>query len=106
MLDVCIIAYLDDLIIFSPDKASHTEHLCQVTIKLYEANLYIKLSKCGFYKFKVSFLGNIILEDGHAACPSKTEAILNWPPPTNRAELRGFLSTVNFLIKFCPGVSK
>ena len=58
-----------------------------------------------FFKTEVSFLGNIILKEGNAICPDKCEAILNWPVPTTCTKLKKFMGTVNFLWKFCVGIS-
>ena len=65
----------------------------------------LKRSKCEFFKKKVTFLGSIIFENGHAACPDKLAAIVNWKRPENWTELRSFLGTVNFLCCFAPKLS-
>ena len=105
LLGVCVVAYLDDLLIYSENEEDHADHLRAVAQKLRNANLVAKLSKCEFFKSEVTFLGNIILKEGHAICPDKCEAILNWPTPTTRTELKRFMGTVNFLRKFCVGIS-
>ena len=65
----------------------------------------LKFSKCEFFKKKVTFLGSIIFEYGHAACPDKLAAIVNWKRPENWTELCLFLGTVNFLRRFAPNLS-
>ena len=44
----CCMVYLDDIIIYSNDVASHKRDLALVLHKLQEANLYTQLSKCAF----------------------------------------------------------
>ncbi len=52
-----VYAYLDDLIICSKDGDSHLAKLEAVLLKLREAGLMAKLTKCEFLKSKITFLG-------------------------------------------------
>lgn len=58
------------------------------------------------FKEEVTFLGNIILKDGHAVLPDKAEAIRSWATPQTQKELRSFLGFVTFLKKFSPAISQ
>ena len=60
LLDVCVIVYLDDILIYSKDPSEHLQHLEQVLELLRENQLYGKLSKCDFSQSQVNFLGYII----------------------------------------------
>ena len=53
----------------------------------------------------MAFLGNIILENGHAISPKKEAAIRSWKTPTSLTQLRSFLGTCNFLKRFTPHLS-
>ncbi len=55
-----VYAYLDDLIIYSKDGDSHLAKLEAVLLKLREAGLKAKLTKCEFQKSKskITFLGH------------------------------------------------
>ena len=55
----CII-YLDDIVIFSKDLASHLERLKAVFWKLEEAGLKLKPSKCGLFQWQLAYLGHVI----------------------------------------------
>ena len=59
LLGVCVVAYLDDLLIYSENKEDHADHLRAVSHKLRNANLVAKLSKCKIFKSEVTLLGNI-----------------------------------------------
>ena len=74
----CIV-YLDDIIIFSSDAASHKERLEAVFQKLAKAGLKLKPSKCEFFKKRIKYLGHIVSEEGVSTDPKKVEAVLNWP---------------------------
>jgi len=63
-LDDFVVAYLDDILIFSKDYDQHVEHVKKVLAKLLEAKLWIKLTKCEFHRHSVRFLGFIISREG------------------------------------------
>ena len=68
-------AYIDDIIIYSPNVETHIKHLQNVFNKLRDANLKLKLSKCHFGVPKVTYLGHEISADGVRPEPQKVEAI-------------------------------
>ena len=72
----CII-YLDDIVIFSKDPASHLERLEAVFWKLEEAGLKLKPSKCELFRRQLAYLGHVILAERVATNESKIEAIKN-----------------------------
>ena len=82
----CII-YLDDMVIFSKDLASHLERLEAVFQKLEKAGLKLKPSKCELFQWQLAYLGHVISAQGVATNESKIEAIRNWPTPTNITEV-------------------
>ncbi|KAK2547381.1 Retrovirus-related Pol polyprotein from transposon opus [Acropora cervicornis] len=47
----------------------------------------------------------ILTAEGLRPDPSKVEAIVHYPPPTNLAELRTFLGMAQYLAKFCQHMS-
>ena len=82
----CII-YLDDIVIFSKDLASHLERLMAVFWKLEEAGLKLKPSKCELFQWQLTYLGHVISVQGVATDEGKIKAIKNWPTPTNIMEV-------------------
>ena len=55
----CII-YLDDIIVFSKTQEEHIERLRGVFEKISAAGLGLKLSKCEFFKSRVTYLGHTV----------------------------------------------
>ena len=55
-----VIAYLDDIIIFSWTAEEHLSHIKQVFEKLQAAKLSMKLSKCHFFIKEIQYLGHIL----------------------------------------------
>ena len=77
------VAYMDNILVFSLLEGQHKLDLEKVMLALSSQSLVLKRSKCEFFNKKVTFLGSIIFEDGHAACPVKLAAIVNWKHPGN-----------------------
>ena len=48
-LDIFVVAYLDDILVYSKDKASHVGHVKKVLEALKKAGLKLKPKKCEFY---------------------------------------------------------
>ena len=73
--------YLDDILIFSSGVEVHLEHLRKVFLRLREAKLKLKASKCSFFKKHIQYLGHLVSGDGIEPLPEKLEAVENMPPP-------------------------
>ena len=59
-LDIFIIYYLNDILIFLDNKEEHTEHIHKVLQTLQDAKLLVEPDKCFFYVTEVDFLGYTI----------------------------------------------
>ena len=59
-LDVFVIVYLNDILIYSKNEIEHTKHVRLVLEKLRTKRLLLKLEKCEFNKEQVEFLSYII----------------------------------------------
>ena len=53
----------------------------------------------------VQFLGFVVARGRLEMDPSKTEAVVSWPTPSNRKELQCFLGSANFYRRFIRGFS-
>jgi len=105
-LDVFVVAYLDDILIFSKTETEHIEHVRKVLSKLQKARLLLKPEKCEFHKEEVPFLGYIIGRNGLRMDPAKIEAVLGWPEPKTVKEVQAFLGFANFYRGFIDKYSK
>ncbi|GMG17194.1 unnamed protein product [Aspergillus oryzae] len=100
ILDVFVIAYLDDILIFSHKLEEHVQHVQTVLEKLQKAEVRLKLKKCEFHVQETEFLGHWISTEGIQAEEGKVKAIQEWPEPTNLKELQQFIGLLNYYRKF------
>ncbi len=84
MLGKDVYAYLDDLIICSKNEDTHLVDLEADLLKLKEAGLKTKLTKCEFLKAKITFLGHTVDANGIHTVDDKISAIKKFPQPRSR----------------------
>ena len=59
ILDVCVIVYLDDILVYSKSKEEHKQHLRHVLQRLKERQLYAKLSNVRFLRARSNILATL-----------------------------------------------
>ena len=57
MLDVLVVIYLNNILIYSGDMDSHQQHVQEVLHHLRLHGLFAKLEKCEFHSDSVEYLG-------------------------------------------------
>ncbi|KAF8830708.1 hypothetical protein HHX47_DHR2000968 [Lentinula edodes] len=105
MVDVCVVIYLDDILIYSDDEVSHVEHVRKVLERLRANHLHAKPEKCAFHVDTVEYLGVIISPLGVSMDPEKVKAVMDWPKPRTVKELQAFLGFANFYRRFIDNYS-
>ena len=105
-LDIFLIIYLDDLLIYSKTQEEHDIHVRKVLERLRKYGLYAKLEKCSFDSEQVEFLGYTISSKGIFMDPAKVKTILEWQPPRSVRDVQCFLGFANFYRKFIWNYSK
>jgi len=100
MTDICVVIYLDDILIFSNSIEEHRVHVRNILQCLHEHNLHAKPEKCSFHTDSVEYLGFIISPSGISMDPSKGRVIRDWPVPRHLKELQSFLGFANFYRHF------
>ena len=74
-----ILAYLDDILVFSRSIEEHWQHLWLALDKLREAKLFGRLHKCEFLKDRIDYLGfEVSLLAVHIS-PRKVKVVIEWP---------------------------
>ena len=51
LLDVCVMIYLDDILIYLNNMSEHHQHVKEVLKHLHKAGLYAKAEKCEFHSY-------------------------------------------------------
>lgn len=105
MLHSHVIAYIDDILIYSDDFEQHVSHVQAVLCCLADHNLFVKLEKGEFYHPSVTFLGYVISQRGVEMDLSKASTITSWWEPANIKGLQRFLGFVNFYRHFIRNYS-
>ena len=105
LLDVCVIVYLDNILIYSEDMTQHKAHIKEVLQRLHKNGLYASATKCGFHKDSIDYLSFIISTDSLHMAQDKVQVILDWPEPHKVKDVQSFLGFCNFYRWFIHGYS-
>lgn len=97
-------AYLDDLVVYSASWSEHVSLLGTVFQRLEDASLTLNLAKCEIGKATVTYLGSQV-QGQVRPVEAKISAILEFPAPSTRRELRRFLGMAGYYRSFCRNFS-
>ena len=97
--------YIDDILIASKNETEHEAHLDKVFKRLSDYGLNINPAKCDFGKPQVEFLGHIVSSRGISPLPSRVQAIIDFPKPNTKSQLRRFVGMINFYRRFLPQIA-
>jgi len=75
LLDVCVVIYLDDILIYSNNMSEHHQHVKEVLKYFHKAGLYVKVEKCKFHSESVEYLGYILSPSGLTMSNNKIKII-------------------------------
>ncbi|KAK3507516.1 hypothetical protein QTP70_028076 [Hemibagrus guttatus] len=100
-----VIAYIDDILVYSASMEEHVIQVREVLARLQQHHLYVKLEKCEFHRSKVTFLGYVISHQGVEMDTVKVQAVTGWPEPSTVRELQRFLGFANFSWRFIRNYS-
>ncbi|QRW27791.1 Retrotransposable element Tf2 protein [Rhizoctonia solani] len=82
LLDISVVVYLDDILIFSNSREEHVEHVKEK-----------------------SYIGLVITPEGISMEKDKVQAIMDWLEPQNVKQVQSFLGFANFYRCFVPNFS-
>ncbi|CDJ62087.1 OSJNBa0042D13.18 protein, related [Eimeria necatrix] len=96
-----VIAYLDDVRIYSSDLSGHVSLLRQILSIFLRHQFYPKFRKCKFARQTITYLGYTVSATGIKPAEDKIEAIRHWPEVLeNGTQVRQFLDTINYCRMF------
>ena len=100
MLDVCVVVYLDDILIYSSDKVTHRAQVKEVFRRLRKNGLFANAKKCEFDRESVEYLGYVLSPAGLTMATDKVQTIREWPEPRKVKDIQSFLGFANFYRRF------
>ena len=105
MLDVCIMVYLNNILIYSSDPATHCKQVWEVLQCLCANGLYLKPKKCKWHLETIEYLRYILSLSGLSMAQDTIQMILNWPELQKVKDIQAFLGFTNFYHRFIQGYS-
>jgi len=100
LLDVCVMIYLDDILIYSNNMSENHQHVKKVLKRLHKAGLYAKVEKYEFHSKLVEYLGYILSPSGLTMSDNKVKIIQDWLEPKKVKVIQSFLGFTNFYCRF------
>ena len=76
-LDLFVVVFVDDILIFSKSETEHEDILRIVLQALRDHQLYAKFSKFEFWLTEVRFLGHVVSASRVSVDPEKVEAVMS-----------------------------
>ena len=104
-LDLFVIVFIDDILIYSRSEAEHTSHFRVVLPTLKDRQSFAKFSKCEFGLQSFAFLGHIISSEGIRVQSQKIEEVKQWLRPTSTTDIKSFLGLAGYYRRFVEGFS-
>ena len=95
-LDKFIMAYLNNIIIYSNSKKEHFQYIKWVLQRLADKKILVAIKKYKFYTTKTEFYGFIIKLRKLSMDLKKIKVIINWQKLSNITKLRLFLGFCNY----------
>src|SRR3979490_1648899 len=100
LLDISVLIYLDDILVYSDNLDQHREHVRDVLQWLRKNHLYARTDKCFFHVDTVESLGYILSPNGLTMAEDKVKVIQDWLEPRKVKDVQSFLGFANFYRHF------
>ena len=105
-LNVFVVAYLDDILIYFKTLTKHKQHVRTMLQCLKQRRLLLKLKKCEFHRFEVKFLRFVMRIQRVRIDSNKFKTIKDWSRSINVKKIQVFFEFVNYNRKFIKNYSK
>src|SRR5882724_8410963 len=92
MIDVIVIIYLDNILIYSDNITKHKAHIREVLRRLCANGLFAHADKCKFHVTSCEYLIYMLSPEGLTMAPYKLQIIQGWPEPWKVKDIQSFLS--------------
>jgi len=75
LLNMCIVIYLDNILIYSNDITQYQNHIKEILKRLWKSRLYAKAEKCKFHSDSMKYLGYVLSLSGLTMSNAKVKTI-------------------------------
>jgi hypothetical protein len=106
LLDLGLIVYLDDILIYAEAEEEHDRIVTEVLKRLAENGLAISQDKYFWSTTRVDFLVYVISKDGIEMAQDKVQCIWDWERPRRLRDVQSFIGFANLYRRFIEGFSK
>jgi hypothetical protein len=106
LLDLGLIVYLDDILIYAESEEEYNHIITEVLKHLTTNGLAILQDKCFSSTMRVDFPGYAIAKDGIGMAQDKVQCIWDWEHPRSLRDVQSFIGFANFYRWFIEGFSK
>jgi hypothetical protein len=105
LLDICVIVYLDDILVYSNSLEEHDKHLRTVLERSRKHKLYGKLSKSKFFTTEIEYIGHIVSTGKIQPNPTLVKAIRQFLLPESIKSMQSFLGLANYYRNYIDNYS-
>uniref|UniRef100_A0ABD2WYX2 RNA-directed DNA polymerase n=1 Tax=Trichogramma kaykai TaxID=54128 RepID=A0ABD2WYX2_9HYME len=95
--------YFDDVMVHGETLEEHNGRFKRMIDRFEKANMSIEPSKCQMLKKEAKVLGHIVGNGEIKPDPTKIEAMLDYPAPTNPKKVKQFLGLIGYYRRFIKG---
>jgi len=90
----------DDILVYGRSQAEHDHNLRAVINRLLESGLTLNKAKCLLSQPELEWYGHVFSAEGLRVHPRRIDAIKQMNPPANAAEVKSFLSMIQYNARF------
>ena len=105
-LDLCVIIYLNDIVIYFMNREQHIENVKWILQRLKNNKLFINNEKCKWFIDSIDFLSFVVSSKSVQMQKNKIETIQQWSASRNVSKIQSFLNLCNFYRRFIKSFSK
>jgi len=106
MFDVCVVIYLDNILIYLENLDNHQKYVKEILGQLKGNRLYVSLEKREFHRDQVEFLNYILSLEGLQMDEDKVQVICEWLNLYQLKDVQSFLGFANFYRRFIHNYSE
>ncbi|KAI5167713.1 hypothetical protein NEIRO03_1450 [Nematocida sp. AWRm78] len=106
LLRVCCVVYIDSILIYSKDMASHKEHIKEVLKKIKEYGMEVNWKKVSLAVEEIKYLGYRIGYNTIVPIESRSQGIEEYPVPMSKKQLKRFIGLLGCNRRFLWNISE